>query len=94
MRYLILIVLTACTEHPQDVQPIKLTLVANSAEVRAKCGNSPLEPFGCAKQNRSEINPGGSCEIVAIQPRGFDDHEAIKTLGHELYHCFKGPVHY
>jgi hypothetical protein len=94
VRLLALLLLTACTQQPEDTQPIKLTLVANTAEVRQKCGNSPLEPYGCAKQNRSEINPGGSCEIVAIRPRGFDDHEAIKTLGHELYHCFRGPVHY
>lgn len=93
MRYLLIILLAACTETPQEIQPIKLTLVANTAEVRAKCGNSPLEPFGCAKQNRSEINPGGSCEIVAIKPRAFDDDAAVLTLGHELLHCAWGPVH-
>ena len=93
MRYLVLIFLAACTVEPQESQPIKLTLVANAAEVKAKCGVSFLEPYGCAKQNRSAINPGGACEIVAIKPRGFDDHEAIKTLGHELWHCFHGPVH-
>ena len=93
----LVLLLAACTQEPQesqDAQPIKLTLVSNSAEVRAKCGkDSVLEPYGCAKQNRSSINPSGSCEIVAIKPRGFDDHEAIKTLGHELWHCFHGPVH-
>ena len=91
---ILIVVLAACSQEPQDAQPIKLTLVSNSAEVRAKCGkDSVLEPYGCAKQNRSSINPSGSCEIVAIKPRGFDDHEAIKTLGHELWHCFHGPVH-
>ena len=93
MRLLAALLLTACTEVPQDIQPIKLTMVANTAEVRKLCGNSPLEPFGCAKQNRSSINPGGSCEIVAIKPRGFDDDAAVLTLGHELLHCAWGPVH-
>ena len=94
IRASILLLLAGCSPAPEpDTQPIKLTLVANSAEVRAKCGASPLEPYGCAKQNRSEINPGGACEIVTIRPRGFDDHEAIKTMGHELWHCFHGPAH-
>lgn len=89
------ILLAACTQQPQETQPIKLTLVASTAEVKSRCGkdNVILEPYGCAFQNRSEINPGGECEIVAIKPRGFDDHAALETLGHELWHCFHGAVH-
>lgn len=98
MRYsisLILLVLLGCTQESVGIQPIKLTLVGSTAEVKALCGkdNVILEPYGCAKQNRSEINPGGSCEIVGIRPKGFDDHAALETLGHELWHCFHGSVH-
>ena len=93
MRFLIIILISGCSVETPEQQPIKLTLVSNTAEIRQKCGNTPLEPFGCAIQNKSSINPGGSCEIVAIKPRAFDDHDAIKTLGHELWHCFSGPVH-
>ena len=93
IRFLPLLLLAACTQQPQDAQSIKLTLVASTAEVAKLCGSDLLEDFGCAKQGRSAINPGGSCEIVAIRPRSFDDAAAIKTLGHELWHCFHGPVH-
>lgn len=93
MRYLLILLLVACTEAPQEGQFIKVTWVKDTAEVRQRCGNTPLEPYGCAKQHRSEINPGGACEIVAIKPRGFDDMEAVQTLGHELLHCLWGPVH-
>lgn len=93
MRFLLLFLLAGCTVEPADTQSVKLTLVASSAEIKAKCGNDPLEGFGCAKQHRSAINPGGACEIVAIRPRSFDDKAAIQTLGHELWHCFHGPIH-
>lgn len=93
MRLLPLLLLAGCTVQTDNAQPVKVTFVATTAEVIQHCGYSPLEPYGCARQNRSEINPGGSCEIVAIKPRGFDDGEAVKTLGHELLHCLWGPVH-
>lgn len=83
----------ACTQAPDNTQPVKVTFVASSAEIKRLCGNDVLEGFGCAKQNRSEINPGGSCEIVAVKPRDFDDADAVRTLGHELLHCLWGPVH-
>ena len=87
-RLLLLLFLFGCTvESPQETKPITLTLVAQS-EIRSHCGVSPLEPYGCAKQK-----DGGRCEIVAIKPRGFDDHPALETLGHELWHCFHGPIH-
>ena len=90
MRYLLILLLAACTVEQADVQPIKLTLVGDAKEVKAMCGkdNVVMEPYGCAKQNRSAINSGGACEIVAIRPRGFDDSAALLTLGHELWHCF------
>lgn len=56
-------------------------------EVRQKCGFSVLDPYGCA------IVAGASCTIYAIKPRGFDDHAAVETLGHELLHCLWGPTH-
>ena len=94
MRFILLFLLAGCSQQLEDAQPIKVTFVANTAEVRQKCGkDSVLEPYGCAKQHKSSINPGGSCEIVSIKPRAFDDDEAVKTLGHELLHCLWGPVH-
>ena len=93
MRWLVVLLLMGCTVEPENTQAIKVTFVKDTSEVRQKCGNTPLEPYGCAKQHRSEINPNGACEIIAIRPTGFDDHEAVKTLGHELLHCLWGPVH-
>lgn len=94
MRLLLLILLlAACTEAPQDGQVIIVKWAKDGKEVRQMCGPSFLEPYGCARQNRSQINPGGSCEIVAIKPKGFDDAAAVNTLGHELLHCLWGPVH-
>ena len=93
MRWLAVLILAGCTVQADDTQPVKVTFVSSTAEVERHCGTDVLEPYGCAKQNRSSINPGGSCEIVAIKPKSFDDAEAIRTLGHELYHCLVGPVH-
>lgn len=89
MRLLLLLLLFGCTYAPEESQSVKLTLVASSAQIGEKCGkeNVLLEGFGCAKKSP------GSCEIVAVKPRSFDDAAAIKTLGHELWHCFHGPVH-
>ncbi len=94
MRFFIALLLAGCTVEHDTAQPIKVTWAKDSAEVERLCGGfSPLEPLGCARQNRSEINPKGSCEIVAIKPRGFDDARALEILGHELLHCLWGPVH-
>jgi hypothetical protein len=93
VRLFVVLLLVGCTVEPDTTQAIKVTFVKDTSEVRQRCGNTPLEPYGCAKQHRSEINPKGSCEIIAIRPTGFDDHEAVKTLGHELLHCLWGPVH-
>lgn len=93
MRWLVVLLLAGCTVQ-EGPQPIQVTFAKNSADVARLCGGfSPLEPLGCARQNRSEINPNGSCEIVAIKPRGFDDAKALEILGHELLHCLWGPVH-
>jgi hypothetical protein len=93
-RLVLCLALVGCTQQPDNTQPVKVTFVASSAEVKSLCGKDDvLEGFGCAKQSRSSINPGGACEIVAVKPRGFDDGEAVKTLGHELLHCLWGPVH-
>lgn len=94
MRYLLILLLVGCTQAPQEGQVIVVKWAKDAKEVRQMCGQTSfLEPLGCARQNKSEINPGGACEIVAIEPRGFDDKEAVNTLGHELLHCLKGPAH-
>jgi hypothetical protein len=28
------------------------------------------------------------CTILAVQPRNFEDADALKVLGHETWHCF------
>ena len=95
MRFLLFILLMACSQ--QDSGPItkreqsatkSITLTVTLKPMAAdKCGGDVLDAFGCAKDH------GSSCEIIAEMPKGFDDGEAIKTLGHELWHCFHGPVH-
>lgn len=87
--HLILIValLTACSPS-DDARTITLTLVKDEAALRAQCGNDLIvEPLGCAKVH------GRACTIVAFEPRGFDDHRRLETLGHELWHCVRGPKH-
>lgn len=86
-KLLVCLLLSGCVYTPPTEQTIELTLVKTTAEIHELCGKDPLEGFGCAK-----ISPN-HCEIVAIKPRGFDDDEAIQTLGHELWHCFHGPIH-
>ena len=81
-----MLMLSACQQTPSPNQrTVKLVLTDN---IRAECGKEEvLEPFGCAKLH------GDVCTIVAARPSGFDDHERIKTIGHELWHCFTGPEH-
>jgi len=94
VKYLLIFALAACTVTPYEGQMIVVRWAKDADEVRQMCGQTSfIEPLGCARQNKSEINPKGSCEIVAIEPRGFDDKEAVNTLGHELLHCLKGPAH-
>ena len=89
MRLLPLLLLAACTQEPApDARAITLTLAADTAAVAKACGDAGiLEDFGCAYIGAT------SCRIVALRPRGFDDDARIKTLGHELWHCFHGAVH-
>lgn len=63
-------------------------LVTTEPELRKLCGDDMIaEPLGCAKSH------GSSCTIVGYEPRSFDDHRRLETLGHELWHCIKGPKH-
>jgi hypothetical protein len=81
------LLLVGCVPADTNEKTIKVTFVKNTQEIRQQCGFDGLESFGCAKDH------GTSCEIVTIQPKTFDDQEAVRTLGHELLHCFWGPVH-
>ena len=67
---------------------VKRVYAKDEAELRRYCGNDlVVEPLGCALVRNK------SCTIVAFQPRGYDDHRRVETLGHELMHCFDGPKH-
>lgn len=87
MRSLPLLALLGCAFTPlADERTVRLVL---TADIGKECGRDALalESFGCAKLH------GHDCTIVATRPRGFYDDERIKTLGHELWHCFTGPLH-
>ena len=80
--------LFGCDQAQSDARTVTLVLVKSDAEVKQHCGDDMiLEPLGCAKV------AGASCRIVAYEPRGFDDHRRLETLGHELWHCYRGPKH-
>lgn len=86
LRVLPIAFLTACVSIEQPHERI-VTLVI-SDNIKRDCGDSAvLESHGCAYLHGSE------CRIVAQRPKGFDDSERLKTLGHELWHCFVGPAH-
>lgn len=91
MRWILLIfLLGACDQvPPQDSRTIKLTLLKNTQDVAKACHDQGLlEDFGCAKVS------GTNCEIVALDVRtGYDDRDRLATWGHELRHCFRGPIH-
>lgn len=92
MRWLVALValFASCSEEPPpDERAVTLALVKTVAEVAKACGDAAiLEPLGCAKVS------GARCQIVALDVRtGYDDRERLATWGHELRHCFRGPVH-
>lgn len=94
MRVLLLaLLLTACGQQEADTRTVKLTLVKQgagfTAELHKHCGDDMiLHPLGCAKAH------GTSCNLVVPEVRGgYDDKEALAVWGHELRHCFRGPVH-
>lgn len=40
---------------------------------------------GCARSKPDDIK---ICEIYLVEPKNFDDREALEALGHETWHCF------
>lgn len=48
---------------------------------------SKLHPEGCVLLNRDV------CTIVAQKPKSFLDHRRLEVIGHEVWHCFHGPIH-
>lgn len=89
MRYILILLLAACTQQVEDERVIKLVAVKTEAEIRQHCGNDMIvEPMGCA------LIHGNRCTIVVKDVRGgYDDKDTLSYWGHELRHCFKGPVH-
>lgn len=87
----LVLMVSSCTQSPPpDQKGVRLTFAKNTAEVASLCSDpasGAIEDFGCQK------NRDYGCELVVLKPTGFDDHAAIETLGHELWHCFHGPVH-
>jgi hypothetical protein len=57
--------------------------VRNKAEGNRICASkgAPEYSGACA------YGTTDSCNIVAIQPRDFNDTEALAVLGHEFWHC-------
>ena len=94
MKYNLAIVATAllvgCASiDPSPIRQVTLQLVQTDAEMIRACGHAVFltAPLGCAKLHAS------ACTIVAYAPRTFDDRRRLETLGHELWHCYKGPNH-
>ena len=83
---ILLLVLCGCASVPPDIRTVTLELVASDREMIKKCGHSLFltAPLGCAKVQ------GSFCTIVAYAPRTFEDRRKLETLGHELWHCYKG----
>jgi len=83
IRILPILFLSGCAQFYVDME-----FVQTEAELREVCGDDMIaEPLGCAKSH------GRSCTLVGYEPRAFDDHRRLETLGHELLHCIKGPKH-
>ena len=84
-----MLLLASCSfTSPIEEMTIKRIYVYSREELRKYCGDSLFQnPLGCAKVS------GKHCTIVAFKPNDFDDEEKLKTLGHELVHCFDGPIH-
>ena len=74
-----------------DARQVRLVFANDPAAVRALCGPSFLEPYGCAKIIVSPAE--AACTLVVPRPKSFDDKPALLVLGHELWHCFHGEVH-
>lgn len=58
----------------------------NVAAADAKCKALGLhgDAQACA---RSDPGNPAVCEIYAVEPHGFRDHDRLATLGHEFWHC-------
>jgi hypothetical protein len=56
--------------------------------VDAKCKslglNSALAYRGCARSRPEDITV---CEVYAVRPTDFDDHDTLYHFGHEVWHC-------
>lgn len=86
--------IAGCNPNTQEEMTIKRVLVHDVQELRLHCGNDLIvDPLGCAKGGAMSTPKSSSCTIYALQPTGYDDHRLVETQGHELKHCFEGPVH-
>ena len=74
------------TEFPADewTGTMSIRFVESVDEVSRLCRQRNTYAWGCAYV-RSE--PYDSCRVVMLRPRGFEDADAMVTLGHEVYHC-------
>jgi hypothetical protein len=73
----------AVTEKEQVAQMEIRWVVTETPEVI--CGK--LKYNGCALLNQDV------CTIVTPMPSSFLNHRALEVVGHEVWHCFHGPIH-
>lgn len=93
----ILLLLAACDQAPLDEMTVRTVLVRTEAELAKHCAANPIHGaqglMGCSRGGVMSTPAEKTCTIYALEPRGFDDHRRLETIGHELWHCRKGRVH-
>jgi len=105
MRKLLLLptlaLLMSCDQAPPQGESggmyVITTMVKTEEELRKHCPTDVLHQAqglrGCSKGGALQTPASNVCRIYILEPKGFDDHRRVETLGHELMHCMKGPVH-
>lgn len=93
----IVLLLAACDQTPPDALVVRTVLVKSEKELAKHCPTDPLHGaqglMGCSRGGVMTTPTSKTCTIYALEPRGFDDHRRLETIGHEYWHCRKGRVH-
>ena len=77
-----------------EVEKIQVTLiVVEASTVSSICeviSNMPgTHQRGCSRWSKDK----SSCEIYVTAPRSVEDRDRFATIGHEVWHCFRGHFH-